>query len=268
MSRKARITSESGIYHIMIRGVNKQEIFVDEQDKIVFINLLTNAKEKYKFYLFSYVLMDNHVHMEIKEKDISISRIIQSIATSYAIYFNEKYNRIGHLFQNRFKSKPVESNDYLINLLRYIHQNPEKAGIQSTENYKWSSYFDYINVRKKLVDIDYIYDLIDKDRNKAILKFKEMHQKIMQLNSSEKILEYEIKNSLDYEEIIICIDKKIGIDKMKEIKRYNKREMIKEISKLSDIKGVNTCQIAKILKVDVRIVREAFKSVSPKEQKM
>lgn len=268
MSRKPRQTSASGIYHIMIRGVNKQEIFFDNQDKIVFINLLTKAKEKYNFYLFAYVLMNNHVHIEIKDNERCISKIIQSVATSYAIYFNEKYDRVGHLFQNRFNSKPVENNNYLINLVRYIHQNPEKARIELTEKYKWSSYFDYINLRKKLVDIEYIYDLIDKDRKKAILKFKEIHKQIIQPDTSEDILEYEIKNSLDYEEIITCIDKKIGIDKMKEIKKYNKKEKIKEIAKLSNIKGVNSCQMAKILDVDVRIVREAFKGMSPKEQKM
>ena len=169
----------------MIRGVNKQEIFFDDQDKIVFINLLTKAKEKYSFSLFAYVLMNNHVEIEIKDNENCISKIIQSVATSYAIYFNEKYDRVGHLFQNRFKSKPVENNNYLINLVRYIHQNPEKAKIELTEKYKWSSYFDYINMRKKIVDIEYVYDLIDKDRKKAILEFKEIHKKIIKylLNS-------------------------------------------------------------------------------------
>lgn len=268
MPRASRVLSETQVYHIMIRGVNKQEIFLDNDDKAVFISLLKKVKEKFDFNIYAYVLMNNHIHLEIKDNENCISKIIHKLTTSYALYYNNKYDRVGHLFQDRFRSNPVEDDRYLLNLVRYIHQNPEKARIELTEKYKWSSYFDYINQKRNLVDIDFILNIIDQNKKLALIKFKDMHKKILELESSKDILEYEMKNMLEDYEIIEILQKTIGIEKIKNIKEYTKEGKIKLISKIKYIKGISTLNLAKILDIDVRIVREAFKRLSQKEQNM
>ena len=108
----------------MLRGINKQDIFFEEKDYLEFQSIIRRTKKKFLYQLYSYVLMPNHVHLEIKDENQKVSKIIHSIATSYANYFNKKYERKGHLFENRFKSKTVENAYYILNLVRYIHQNP------------------------------------------------------------------------------------------------------------------------------------------------
>ena len=88
MPRASRVLSETQVYHIMIRGVNKQEIFLDNDDKAVFISLLKKVKEKFDFNIYAYVLMNNHIHLEIKDNENCISKIIHKLTTSYALYFN------------------------------------------------------------------------------------------------------------------------------------------------------------------------------------
>ena len=120
----------------MLRGVNQQDIFFEDKDYLVFQNIIKKTKKVYLYQLYSYVLMPNHIHLEIKDENQQLSQIIHRIATSYAIYFNNKYQRKGHLFENRFRSKSVENTYYILNLVKYIHQNPVKAGICQIEQYK------------------------------------------------------------------------------------------------------------------------------------
>ena len=141
MSRNARKKSEIGIYHVMLRGIDKMNIFLCDSDYYIFLNHIKMAKERSNFLLLAYCLMTNHVHLLIKEGNEDLGDIIRRIAVGYAQYFNNKNGRIGHLFQNRFRSEPVNDERYLLVLLRYIHQNPVKAGIvKSIHEYKWSSY--------------------------------------------------------------------------------------------------------------------------------
>lgn len=114
-------------YHILIRGINKQDIFEDDQDRSKFLRELNLSKQEYTYSICTYVLMRNHVHLVIYDEKDKISEIIHKLCTKYAIYFNKKYNRVGHVFQNRFKSIGVDTEEYLKNLVRYIHKNPQKA---------------------------------------------------------------------------------------------------------------------------------------------
>jgi len=139
MPRTIRKGSKTGVYHIMLRGINKQCIFNDGEDKRIFINRLLRYKEIGDFEIYAYCLMDNHVHLLIKERSETVSVLIKRIGVSYVNWFNNKYDRTGHLFQDRFKSEPVENDSYLLTAARYIHQNPVKIG-QSIEN--WTSYPD------------------------------------------------------------------------------------------------------------------------------
>ncbi len=129
MPRQQRNKSKSGYYHIMIRGNERKNIFLDEQDKSRFVEILNDKKKSVSFYLQAFCLMDNHVHLMISEGVDDIARVMKRITVSYVYYFNKKYKRIGHLFQDRFRSEVVEDDNYVLSLARYIHQNPVKAGI-------------------------------------------------------------------------------------------------------------------------------------------
>lgn len=259
MPRNLRTISETQVYHVMVRGVNKQDIFVDNDDRLMLISLLKKTKKKYNFNIYSYVLMDNHIHLEFKDDENCISKIIHNLTTSYAIYFNKKYDRVGHLFQDRFKSKPVENDEYLINLVRYIHQNPEKARIELTQKYRWSSYFDYINQKSDLVDINFILNILNKNRNEALKKFKQIHKSLIELTSSEEILEFEIKTQLDDNELQKVIENLLGKEKMINIKKYKRKELKIELLKLTKIKGATATRIANILGIERKIVSELLK---------
>ncbi|NTW71166.1 MAG: transposase [Eubacteriaceae bacterium] len=170
MPRQNRKKSLTGIHHVMLRGLDKRDIFIDNEDRRKFIDSIAKSKETGKFSLLGYCLMNNHVHILMKEgEELGIS--IKRIAISYAQWHNGKYARVGHLFQNRFLSEPVENEEYLISVLRYIHQNPVNAYmVASCEEYEWSSYMAYINLYEnrsdvKIIDPEIIFELIDSKNN-------------------------------------------------------------------------------------------------------
>ena len=163
MPRAARIKSNSGIYHIMLRGINQQNIFEDDEDKEKFLDVLRECKVISGYRVFGYCLMGNHVHLLIKFESEQPELVFKRIGGRYVYWYNMKYQRIGHLFQDRFKSEPVNDEAYLLTVLRYIHQNPIKAGLcKRIEDYKYSSYLEYIG-RTYLVDTDFVYELMNKE---------------------------------------------------------------------------------------------------------
>lgn len=146
MPRQRREISKTSVYHIMMRGNEKKDIFIDEEDKMKFIDILIEKKQDEAYYLYAYCLMNNHVHLIIKEGKDELSRIMKRINISYAHYFNDKYDRVGHIFQDRFRSEAIESEAYLLSAIRYIHMNPVKANVvKETSQYSWSSYNLYID---------------------------------------------------------------------------------------------------------------------------
>ncbi len=164
MPRKARRKSESGIYHIILRGINQQQIFEDEEDSQRFLGTLLKYKEQCGYEIYAYCLMGNHVHILLKEGKENLTLVLKRIAGSYVYWYNWKYHRSGHLFQDRIKSEPIEDEAYFLTVIRYIHQNPIKAGIsKNIDGYKFSSYNEYIN-KENLVDIDFCLSIIDKEQ--------------------------------------------------------------------------------------------------------
>ena len=153
MPRQARKESGTGIFHVMMRGINHQNIFEDEEDNWQFINTLDRMRIRYDDFgnpcgtncsYYAYCLMGNHFHLLIRERAEKVGETVKRIASSYVYYYNRKYCRDGHLFKERFKSEPVNDMAYFVTLLRYIHQNPVKAGIVSDiKDYEYSSWGEY-----------------------------------------------------------------------------------------------------------------------------
>ena len=164
MSKYIREFSNSKIYHIIIKGIDESTIFYDDEDRNVFLNKLKVTKKKFKYKILAYCLMNNHVHLVISIENENLSKGIQSLIIRYASYFNRKYDRKGPFVQNRFNSKKVESQRYFLEVCRYVHRTPEKAGIEKTDKYRWSSYHEYIG-KEKIIDKRFLMHYLGNDIN-------------------------------------------------------------------------------------------------------
>jgi REP element-mobilizing transposase RayT len=141
MPRTERRISSTGVYHIMLRGINQQNIFEEDSDFKIFLKCIAESKKLSGFKLYAYCLMSNHVHLLIEEGDEPLGIAFRRIGARYVFRYNWKYERNGHLFQDRYRSEPVENDSYLMNVLRYIYQNPVKSGVcDRIGDYPWSSY--------------------------------------------------------------------------------------------------------------------------------
>lgn len=171
MPRVPRLRSESGIYHIVMRGINRQMVFEDEEDSIKFIKTLQRYREICEYNLYAYCLMGNHVHLLLKEGKEPLKTVMRKICGSYVLWYNKKYSRVGNLFQDRFKSEPVEDDKYFLTVLRYIFQNPIKAGkVTKIKSYLWTNYSHYIK-GDQWTDIDFALDIFGTDRTTAVRRF-------------------------------------------------------------------------------------------------
>lgn len=143
MGRRPRVRSESGIYHVILKGMDGRSLFYDGEDRNVFMDKLRRAQEIGGLEVYAYCLMDNHVHLLVKEgEELGIS--IKRITVGYVLFHNKKYGRTGHLFQNRYHSEVVADDRYLLAVTRYIHRNPVKAHLVSDPaEYPYSSYKNY-----------------------------------------------------------------------------------------------------------------------------
>ena len=166
MPRQARKKSESGIYHIMIRGINRQIIFEDEEDVQVFLKTLREYKSEMDCNIYAYCLMKNHIHILIRIDNEKMGTLMRKLGAKYVYWYNWKYNRVGGLFQDRYKSETVKDDKYFLSVLRYIHQNPVKAGIcKAVADYNESSYEEYITPKDgQLTDIKFALKIMSKDQ--------------------------------------------------------------------------------------------------------
>ena len=249
MARGARVLSETGIYHVMLRGNDKKEIFLKYADYEKFINIVENAQEKSLFKVYAYCLMNNHVHILLKTNNEEIGDSIKRIAISYAQYHNKKYDRTGHLFQNRFKSEPINDDTYLLAVVRYIHQNPLKAKlVTSVENYKWSSFSEYTNNKPLLIDRSFILEYF-KDIDDFIRFNKEF-------NEDECLEYYESKNWNDdelKEHIYEYYDARM-------LQSPNPNIKYKIINDIKNETGVSNRQLSRVLNISRSIIDKAVNS--------
>ena len=162
----------------MNRGNRREAIFIDNQDRIRFYEIIGSIESRYKILIYSFVLMSNHYHLIIETPLGNLSKAIQRLNGDYALYFNRRHNSPGHLFQGRFKAMLVEKETYLLELSRYIHLNPFRAGmVKSPEKYKWSSLYELLkNSSSKLpftLYTDWILESFGKRKGTAARKYLE-----------------------------------------------------------------------------------------------
>lgn len=249
MARKPRKESNSKIYHIILRGNNKQALYFDDTDKEFFLNRIKKYSTQLDIHIYSYCLMQNHVHIILgnapKEK---LSLFVQKLANSYVYYFNRKYECSGHLFQGRFKSEPIEDEIYLKNVIRYILMNPEKANISRMTDYKWSSYRETVNkTPQAIIDHQFITNLFSS--LKSIKLFLD--------NSDNKTyMEYENRICYSDKKATLIINKTCGICNPFHLHLFSPDE-IKEKLHILKTHMLSVSQIARLTGLPRKIISEA-----------
>lgn len=243
IARTARIKSETGIYHLILRGINRRTIFVDDEDKVRFIETLIRYKKISGYNIFAYCLMGNHLHLLVKTSAEPLEQIMRRICGSFVYWYNKKYDRTGNLFQDRYKSEPVENDEYLLNCSRYIHQNPLKAGIQKNlAKYKWSSYRDYLN-GTGITDTEFILGIFNTDKKLALDSFIKFTNK----TNEDICLEVEdYKRKITDEELIKMIENELKI-KPEMIKTKSKEKMKAILQDILNMEDVSARQLARVI---------------------
>lgn len=192
MARKPRIEYEGALYHVITRGNQRQKIFRDRDDFAKYLGVLAHYKERYDFYLYAYLLMNNHVHLLMETQKTPLSKILQGVNQKYTMYFNWRYRTIGHLFQGRYKAFICDKDEYLLTLIKYIHLNPERAKISKTlGEYPWSSHRSYVGRDEDgLVDVDRVLMMFSGNKRKA----KDLYRAYM--NDSRGLRKEEVYDSV------------------------------------------------------------------------
>ena len=200
MARKDTVIYEGAIYHIYQRGNNKEYIFKDDSIKTFILKYLKEYNKKFDYELLAYVIMDNHYHFLIKTNKEPISTIMFFINNLLGKYVNEKLKRTGHAFDSRYKCKLVETDAYLVWLLRYIHRNPVKAHIcYDVNEYRWSSHYLYKKQLKSHINIEFILNKLEKSKEAAVEKYFKLVNFIGQDDDNDKDFEM-IKQEFNIEE--------------------------------------------------------------------
>jgi REP element-mobilizing transposase RayT len=280
MARKPRIQFEGAFYHIIVRGNQRQDIFLEETDRRQYLELLHRYRNKCGFILYAHVLMTNHVHLLIETPNDPISRIMQMINFTYTQCFNRKYGKVGHLFQGRYKSYLCDKDSYLLSLVRYIHNNPVRAGlVKDAGAYEWSSHGDYLQRAKGLVDTDKVLRLFSESPVIARRKYAEFmtagepdktfspyaaHQQ--QIVGGERFIE-EVEKRVERLEkrakkmpirnLILAVERETGVDLLEMVsrKRGERLRMARGILvSLAKEIGYNIMDLQGILKRDISVL--------------
>ena len=249
MPRYARKKSESGIFHVMLRGINKQTIFEDDEDRERFVDTIERYKAISKYKVYGYCLMSNHIHLLLKETEETISNVIKRISSSYVYWYNWKYGRCGHLFQERYKSEIVENEAYLLTVLRYIHQNPVKAGLSiNVQDYKWTSYYEYIK-KPIITEIDFTLQIFSINREKAIVLFNEHTNE----QNDDKCMDYDEKIRISDNEVREYIAK-LGPQSTSELQQLDREKRNEIIRKLKAIECITIRQLSRITGISKSVI--------------
>jgi putative transposase len=260
--RQQRTRSGSGYYHVMLRGNEKKNIFMDEDDKQRFIETVNRMKQEKRFYLHAFCLMDNHIHLMISEGEEDIAKVMKRITVSYVLYFNKKYKRVGHLFQDRYKSEVVADDYQVLTLARYIHQNPVKAGmVKKMQSYRWSSYTGYVNEDSpiaKILDTETIFGILSEDKRKAKDLFslymkKENTDSFMDLVEKEGMIDEGEALAL-YKEMLLArglrLDDAAKVQVPDDLLIEYKKATNLSIRKIAGITKINKDKLSRILRHD------------------
>lgn len=250
MARQAREKSSTGIYHVVLKGLDGRNIFLNDPDRLMFLEKLYKARETGDFKLYAYCLMDNHVHLLMKEAE-ALGESIKRITVGYVQLHNNKYGRSGHLFQNRFNSEVVENDQYFLTAVRYIHRNPLKAGMISRLNkYPWSSYPGILQSYQKN------QELVDAELVKAYFPQKSDFIRFSEEENQDECLEMKIKIKLSDQQLSEMLQKNSDYNHLDHYEKQQRNQLIRQIRSET---GSSIRQLSRVLGLGKMIVEQAVK---------
>ncbi|MBI4707734.1 MAG: transposase [Candidatus Omnitrophica bacterium] len=177
MPRQARIDYPGALHHVIGRGIERKAIFKEEADKSLFLKIIKEQLSKSKVQIYAWSIMDNHFHILLQTGETSLAEFMRGVLTGYAVNYNKKQKRVGHLFQNRYKSILCDKDEYLLPLIRYIHLNPVKAGIvdiNSLYKYNWTGHRELLKKEEEgIIAREEVLGYFGKTERKAIDSYKE-----------------------------------------------------------------------------------------------
>ncbi len=256
MPRKSRLISPTGIYHITLRSVNQHIIFEDSQDYEKFIYILSDCVEKYDIDLYAYCLMNNHIHLLIYSPPETLSSCFQSLGTRFARWYNNKYLRTGHLFQERFHSQVIDSDNYFLSALVYIHNNPVRANMcKYPSEYRWSSFNAYYGQKNSMLNLTYAYNIAG-SKHALHYYFATADKDAVDAMFSE--CEQEYTHFVTDETAIAIFKSLTNISTLSEIDSMNRTDRNSNIRLLKE-QHLTCKQVARIMNVSVSTVKRLCK---------
>lgn len=256
MARTQRKISATQVYHAVWRGNNKKQIFFDDQDYQQFFDFLREKKQKYKFSLYAWCLMPNHVHLLLKEGPDPLESIFRGLGASFVYWYNQKYRRFGHLFQGRYQTEPVEDLSYFLNVVRYIHVNPVKGHICTLpEEYPYSSYRKIINDERYKKE-NLIFQTISRD------EFIRFHQEKVEDICLD--IEESEKKIITDDEILALLARwvpGIEIPQIKELPCAKRTPLLADLLEI----GASYRQINRLTGINMSVIRAVAKEVKSKQ---
>lgn len=248
---RLRQVSEADIYHVVSRGTGKQLIYEDDDDRRVFLHLLRTSLSETGVELFAWCLMGNHFHLLLHGDITRISKCMQKLCSSYARWFNEKAGRVGHLFQDRFYSEPINSDSYLLTVVRYIHDNPEKGHIAPTNAYPWSSYREYVR-KPRLCTTAFVLSVFG--GQKAFCDFHEKPDTLDAYTEADEVrAEFRLMSDIDFVNAAQQIVKNVPLSNIKMLTKRQRNDCIRTLRKA----GFSVRQIERLTGIGRNIIARA-----------
>jgi len=265
MPRVAREKSFDSIYHIMVRSIAEVDLYKDKKDKLIYLDYMKKAQEQFEFRVYAYCLMDNHAHFVIDANGADISKIMHFINYKYAMYFNKRHERHGHLFQDRFKSIVIKNDRYIYAVTAYVHNNAKAIPGYSEhpEEYDFSSLGVYLGLRQdayELIDDSFVRSMFNLNDNVGIGQYINIMNKINKfINVQKHSFELEgteyrsmrkvLVRDISPEKIIQMICDKLDINKIMLHSKYSrntkeaKAVLVFLLRKLGNYKCADICKI-------------------------
>ncbi len=256
MPRKPRIMSSTGIYHIILRSVNQHIIFEEESDYLKFLFILSDCIKKYDSPVYAYCLMDNHIHLLIHSSPEKLSSFFQSLGTRFVKWYNSKYSRSGHLFQDRFYSVAIENDSAFLLALVYIHENPVKANIcRFPSEYRWSSFNAYYGAKNALVDTSFAYNICGSKGSlqKYFSTKRDSLKNDLFLNDHRETIHYHSD-----EEALNIFKSLTNLSSTSDVSRIEKAKRNDYIRRLRE-KGLTIKQVARLMDISATTVKRLCK---------
>ena len=247
MPRQPRTTGE--YMHIIVRGNGKQILFEDSSDREKYLFFFKKYAEETNISILAYCLMENHVHLLIRDANGIGSVFMKKMGVAYVQYYNRKYGRTGHLFQDRYKSETVTDDAYLLSAFRYILNNPEKAGICRAEDYLWSSYRDY-GTEGCLTDTGMLKEMIGGEAE---------FRSFMRQQDDEEHIDAEAGRRDDAWALFV-LQETLGISSGTRLQQYDRAQRDNALALLKE-KGITVRQLKRLTGINRGVIQKA-KSVS------